>query len=137
MVQIINRQRKHKIREKHFRHLVSKLLSFYSLPKAEVSLVFTGNSSIKRLNRQFRKKDMPTDVLSFPMAEKGIDGQYYLGDIIISVPQAYFQCGRKESELEKELDRLIIHGFLHLLGYNHGSEMEKEAMKIKAYLRLK
>lgn len=137
MVQIVNRQKKHKLRERHFRHLAEKLLAFYSLPEAELSLVFTGNSTIRRLNRQFRKKDKPTDVLSFSLAEKGIDGHYYLGDIIISVPKAFAQCGRKESLLEKELDKLIVHGFLHLLGYDHGPKMEKEELKIKAYLGIK
>ncbi len=133
MVQIINQQKKHKIRKGHFRRLLQKLLTLYALSEAEVSLVFTNNISIRRLNRQFRKKNRPTDVLSFPLGEKGINGHYYLGDIIISVPQAYVQCGRKKNKLEKELERLAIHGFLHLLGHDHGSKMEKEELRLKAY----
>lgn len=136
MVQIINRQKKHKIREGHFRRLLQKLISFYPLPEAEVSLVFTGNSMIRRLNRQFRKKDRATDVLSFPFRERGADGHYYLGDIIISVPRAFVQCGRKKTRLEKELTRLTIHGFLHLLGHDHGPEMDKEEEKLKAFFGL-
>lgn len=137
MVQIVNQQKKHKIREKHFRHLAEKLLSLYSLQEAELSLVFTGNSTIRRLNRQFRKKDRPTDVLSFSVGEKAIDGHYYLGDIIISVAKAFSQCGRKENLLEKELEKLVVHGFLHLLGYDHGPKMDKEELKIKANLGIK
>lgn len=133
MVQIINQQKKHKIREGHFLYLLKELISFYALPEVEISLVFTDNSSIRRLNRQFRKKDRPTDVLSFSIGEKGVDGHYYLGDIIISVPQAYAQCGRKKNKLEKELERLVIHGFLHLLGHDHGPEMNKEELRLKNY----
>lgn len=133
MVQIINQQKKHKIREGHFRRLLAQLLSFYALPEVEVSLVFTDNSLIRRLNRQFRKKNRPTDVLSFSIGEKGVDGYYYLGDIIISVPQAYAQCGREKNKLEKELDRLVIHGFLHLLGHDHGPKMDEEELRLKTY----
>lgn len=133
MVQIINQQKKYKIREGHFRHLLKELISLYALPEVEVSLVFTDNSSIRHLNRQFRKKDRPTDVLSFSIGEKGVDGHYYLGDIIISVPQAYAQCGREKTKLEKELERLVIHGFLHLLGHDHGPKMNKEELRLKNY----
>ncbi len=137
MVEIINQQKKHNLRIGHFRRLVGRLVSFYRLPDAALSLVFCGNQTIRRLNRRFRKKDRPTDVLSFPIREKGCDGRYYLGDIIISVPKAFSQCGRVEAKLEKELDWLTIHGFLHLLGYDHGQGIEAEEARVKSFLGLK
>ena len=75
-----------------------------------------------------------TDVLSFPIGEKGADGNYYLGDIIISVPQANKQCLQKKHGLERELEILTVHGFLHLLGYEHFEGMEEEEDKIKKHL---
>lgn len=137
MVEIINQQKKHKLRIGHFRHLLDNLLSFYRIPEATLSLVFCGNRAMRRLNRRFRKKDRPTDVLSFPLREKAFDGSYYLGDIIISVPKAFSQCGRIEAKLEKELDWLTIHGFLHLLGYDHGQGMKEEEARVRSFLGLK
>ncbi len=72
------------------------------------------------------RKDRPTDVLSFPLGERGADGRFYLGDIIISVPVAFRQGREKGHGLERELKLLAIHGFLHLLGYDHSAGMEEE-----------
>ncbi|MBN1222520.1 MAG: rRNA maturation RNase YbeY, partial [Candidatus Aminicenantes bacterium] len=80
--------------------------------------------------RKFLQKDAPTDVLSFPIREKGADGKYYLGDIIISVPQAFKQAKGKKHSLEREMKMLAIHGFLHLLGYEHFEGMEEEETRI-------
>ncbi len=137
MVEIINQQNSHKLRTGHFRWLLMKLLSFYALAHGVVTLVFTSKASIRRLNRRFRHKDRPTDVLSFPLGEKGADGRFYLGDIVISVSQAYAGAGRNKANLETELERLIIHGFLHLLGFNHGSEMKREEERLRCYLKFK
>lgn len=137
MVEIINQQKKHKLRMGHFRHLLRRLISFYQIRDGALCLVFSGNQKIRRLNRRFRKKNRVTDVLSFPLGEKGMDGRYYLGDIIISVPKAFTQCGRVKAKLEKELDRLVVHGFLHLLGYDHGQGIEEEETRVKSFFRLK
>jgi probable rRNA maturation factor len=82
------------------------------------------------LNRKFLKKDAATDVLSFPVGKRGPDGKFYLGDIIISVPQAFKQCFAQPYGLESELKHLTIHGFLHLLGYDHGRGIEGEEGKV-------
>jgi probable rRNA maturation factor len=137
MVEIINQQNSHQLRTGHFRWLLIKLLSFYGLGHGVVTLVFTTKASILRLNRRFRHKDRPTDVLSFPLSEKGTDGRFYVGDIVICVSQAYVGAGRNKANLEAELERLIIHGFLHLLGFNHGSEMKREEERLRFYLKLK
>ena len=109
---------------------MARLVDHYQLGNPEVTLAFVNNKTIQELNRQFLKKNEPTDVLSFPVGEKGPDGKYYLGDIIISVPKAHEQAIEKEHSLEREMDILAIHGFLHLMGYEHFKGLEKEEKKI-------
>jgi len=131
MVQIINQQHRYWVNTRKFKALLARLFEYYKLPDSEVSLVFVGTKAIKKLNRQFLKKDSATDVLSFPLHEKGADGKFYLGDIIISVPQAFKQCFSEKHGLEKELELLAVHGFLHLLGYEHSQGIEEEEAKIR------
>jgi len=115
--------------------LLQKLVKHYRLEDPEISLVFVGTRTIRRLNRLYLKKDAPTDVLSFPLGETGTDGTFYLGDIVISVPQAFQQCFPKEHGLERELEILAIHGFLHLLGFKHFKGMEEEEDKIRNLIK--
>lgn len=95
-----------------------------------MTLAFVTSKVIKNLNRKFLRKNSSTDVLSFPIREKAADGKFYLGDIIISVPQAFRQCLNKKHGLERELELLTIHGFLHLVGYEHFKGLEEEEEKI-------
>jgi len=98
----------------------------------EVTVVVTDDAQVKDLNRQFREMDIATDVLSFPSEEIDIDtGLPYLGDIIISFPQALQQAARAGHPVEAELQLLAVHGMLHLLGYDHGTEEEKNKMWTK------
>jgi len=131
MIEIINRQHKHRINQKKFKNLLNRLIEHHKLEDPETSLVFVGTKAIKTLNRRFLRKDAPTDVLSFPIGEKSSDGKYYLGDIIISVPQAFKQSRRLNHSLERELEILVIHGFLHLIGFEHGGGIEEEESKMK------
>lgn len=95
----------------------------------EVTLVVTDDAQVKELNRQFRKLDMVTDVLSFPSDEIDLDtGLPYLGDILISYPQAQLQALQAGHPVESELQLLTVHGMLHLLGFDHASEEEKKEM---------
>lgn len=80
----------------------------------EVSVLLTGNGRIRELNAVYRKIDRPTDVLSFPMEDP-----YMLGDIVISVEKARAQAGEFGVSLDEEMARLLVHGLLHLLGYDH------------------
>jgi probable rRNA maturation factor len=102
---------------------------------SEVSVTFVSNEKIQEINRDYRKKDQPTDVISFAMEElgegeielTGLDMPRVLGDIIISVPRAEEQAIEYGHSFERELGFLAVHGFLHLLGYDHETEeMEKE-----------
>lgn len=92
---------------------------------AEISVTFVNNEQIHELNRQYRDKDMPTDVLSFPMGENGEydvnhdTGAKILGDIVISMEKAVEQAERYGHSLEREVGYLTAHSMLHLLGYDH------------------
>ena len=108
----------------------------------EVSLVITGQERIRELNRIYRGEDEPTDVLSFymlPVEEKpepGVlpfvtppDGVLHLGEVIISYPQAAIQAEEHQHSVEKEVTVLIIHGVLHLLGYEHDTSEREQDMR--------
>jgi len=84
------------------------------LRDAELSIVLVSDGEMQRLNRRWRRKDRPTDVLSFPLDAGGL-----LGDVVISVDTARRQAAEQGTTLGREADRLLIHGLLHLLGYDH------------------
>jgi probable rRNA maturation factor len=130
MIVILNRQKKRRVRTKAFERLLTELAARYRLAAPEVSLSFVGERAIRTLNRRFMKKDRPTDVLSFPLGEKGPDGKFYLGDIVIAVPVAFRQARSKGHSLDRELHLLAIHGFLHLLGFDHCAGIEEEERKL-------
>jgi probable rRNA maturation factor len=130
MIVILNRQKKHPVRTKAFERLLRELGVRYRREKAEVTLSFVGDRAIRTLNRKWMKKDRPTDVLSFPLGEKAADGAFYLGDIVISVPVAARQARAKGHGLERELRLLAIHGYLHLIGYDHFAGIEEEERKL-------
>ncbi len=129
MITILNRQKKHRVRTRAFERLLGDLAARYRLADPEVTLAFVGEKAIRTLNRKFMKKDKPTDVLSFPLGEKAPDGRYYLGDIVVAVPVAARQARSKGHGLDRELRLLAIHGFLHLLGYDHFAGIEEEERK--------
>jgi len=103
---------------------------------SEVSLLLTSDREIQYLNKVYRDKDTPTDVLSFSMNE-GLDSftdndeidDYLLGDIVISIETAQRNAELAEISLMQEINILIIHGLLHLLGYDHNSDEEFDKMK--------
>ena len=99
------------------RRLIEKVLrAEKARGRIDVSLV--NDREIRKLNREFRKKDKPTDVLSFAYDQKGI-----LGDVVISRDTAKRNAKQFGLTYRKELKRLIIHGILHVLGYDHGRKM--------------
>ena len=92
---------------------------------AEISVTFVDNAAIQELNAQYRGKDMPTDVLSFPLGENGVydknedTGASLLGDIVISMEKAMEQAELYGHALQREVAFLTVHSKLHLLGYDH------------------
>ena len=99
---------------------------------AELSLALTGNAEMKKLNAQYRGKDYATDVLSFPLEGKQPPGNQLLGDVIISVEMARFQARERGRTMEQEMVTLLIHGIVHLLGYDH----ERSAKDARVMKRL-
>ena len=96
---------------------------------AAVSVVLTDDAQIQQLNRQFLGIDTPTDVLSFPADYTDPDnGMPYLGDVIISYPRAEAQSTAAGHPVGDELQLLVVHGVLHLLGHDHVEEEEKARM---------
>jgi rRNA maturation RNase YbeY len=98
--------------------------------ESEISIEFVGNTRMRRLNRDFRQKDRTTDVLAFACREAGGPASPMLGDVVVSVPTAMGQAVALEHSLNEELVRLLIHGLLHLVGYDHELG-EKEARRMR------
>ena len=97
---------------------------------SEVSVTFTDNEGIRAINREYREKDAPTDVLSFPLFEEGADGTRMLGDIVISLEKCRAQAEEFGHSFERECAFLTVHSTLHLLGYDHvNSEEEDKDMR--------
>jgi probable rRNA maturation factor len=94
----------------------------------ELTIVITGNAQLRSLNRAFREVDAPTDVLSFATDEQPRLDTVYLGDVIISYPKAREQAKNSGHPVEAELQLLVVHGVLHLLGHDHYTEAEKNVM---------
>ena len=96
-----------------------KILQLVEQDESELSVALIGNAEMRKLNAKFRNKDYPTDVLSFPV-EEGLPGAVrLLGDVIISVDKAQQQAKERRRSLDEEMVTLLIHGVLHLLGYDH------------------
>lgn len=109
-------------------------------PPYEMSLVFTDSATVQRLNQDYRGVDEPTDVIAFHMlpqkeADSSLvlppDGVTRLGEVIISCPQAVEQAKEQGHSVNKELALLIIHGILHLLGYDHENPEEETKMRAR------
>ena len=99
---------------------------------SELSIVLTDDARLHQLNRDYLGIDAPTDVLSFPASETDPDtGARYIGDILISVPRAQVQADAAGHPLEAEVQLLVVHGVLHLLGHDH-AEAEQKARMWKA-----
>ena len=124
------------VMEETVQTVLQKAAELYGLSEAaEVSVALCDDATIHQLNRDFRKVDRPTDVLSFALNEgeepEIVDGpaEELLGDIIISVDTLERQAEEYGHSLERELAYLTIHGFLHLMGYDHETEDDKLEMR--------
>jgi len=109
--------------------VVPEHLSEPLLPESEVSLLFTDDSAVQKLNHQWRDKDKPTNVLSFASNEGGGPVTPLLGDIVLARETITSEATAQNKSFEDHLTHLIIHGFLHLLGHDHETEAEAEIME--------
>ena len=128
-----NLQRRISIDSGRLRDFLRKVAPAAGAPKGSVTVALVTDGRIRMLNRDFRGLDKPTDVLSFRSTRKG-GSSGYLGDIVISVETASRQARRRRSTLRRELEVLTLHGFLHLLGYDHETD-EGEMRRIEYRLR--
>jgi len=116
-------------------NIIIKIMDHLDCRNQEVSILLTGNKYIRRLNQEFRSIDQPTDVLSFPQnadEDPCIPEKIILGDIAVSLDIAKAQAKEHGLDFKEEVILLLIHGILHLLGYDHEiSEQEEKQMRNK------
>jgi probable rRNA maturation factor len=96
-----------------------KILQLIDQDQGELSIALIGDAEMRKLNARFRNKNYPTDVLSFPVGDVLPGAERLLGDVIISVDKAQQQAKERGRPLAEEMITLLIHGILHLLGYDH------------------
>jgi len=116
-VVVVNRQRRRRVDTARLRRVVEDAACSLGV-SGEVALVLTSDRPIRRLNARYRGKDKPNDVRSFP----GPGGEAGLGDVLISLDTAARNAPRFGRTLAQELDVLALHGFLHVLGYDHETD---------------
>jgi probable rRNA maturation factor len=132
-LQIQNNQKKIKINRRKIRSAILKILKILECADKEISINFVDDAKIKQLNKQYLGKDKATNVLSFSLREDeyGNINPQVLGDIIISVETAQKDAVYGNLTVDQEIDFLIIHGLLHLLGYDHENTTTKETSKMR------
>lgn len=119
-----------RVREAALRRLAERVLVTVGEKQSELSLDLVGDGRMRRLNCQYRKKDRTTDVLAFAMRESSSPMSALLGDVVISVPTAQRQAKEGGRSLSEELAWLLVHGVLHLCGYDH-ERSDAEARRMK------
>lgn len=139
MVEIINNQRKIKLERQTFQKFAET--AAFKIPETEnksFAVAFISDRKMRKLNDEFRGKNATTDVLSFPFeADEFETGAGFLGDIVISVEQAAKQAAENDLTLEQEIKQLILHGVLHLCGYDHetdNGEMNQRELELREIL---
>ena len=133
MIEVVNRQRGKKIDTDTWAVFAEKALDEVDKHGSSATIAFVSDKSIRKLNQQFRNTDKPTDVLSFPSGEQDTN----LGDIAISVDTAAQQANENGLTFENEIAQLILHGLLHLSGYDHetdNGEMNRLELRLRKKL---
>lgn len=136
MIYLRNTTRRRRLATGRIASAARTLLAAVGRPDAALSLSFVGDAAMRRLNREHRGKDRTTDVLSFPLFEpfavpkraRPGEPELLLGDIIISVDVAVRQAAAYGATPQREIERLLIHGVLHLLGHDHEEPRERARM---------
>lgn len=105
------------------------------------AVVLVSSGRIRALNRQYRGRDYPTDVLSFLYPGEVVDGVPFLGEVVIAPEMAWRQGSTRRGGLEREMRMLLVHGILHLLGYDHETDrgemasLQRKCMRRRLFLR--
>ena len=139
MIYLSNSTRKYRVNLGALKRRAATLLAAAGETDSSLSIALVGDAAIRRLNRDHRGKDRATDVLSFPLhaprAKRSAqrDGrdvpERMLGDVAISLDRAAFQAAEYDAKLDAEVQRLLIHGILHLLGHDHEAPAERARMQ--------
>jgi probable rRNA maturation factor len=132
-IRINNLQTKIKIDKREIRKSTKFFLKHLQCTDKEISLSFVSDQTIQELNKQYLHKDRPTNVISFSMQEGEFSNinPNILGDIVISVDTAALEASKSVLSFEQEINFLILHGLLHLLGYNHENTSKEETRKMR------
>jgi probable rRNA maturation factor len=139
VIEVVNRQRRRKIVAKQWREFTEKALRAICGDSRSATIVFVSDDAIKKLNRRFHGKSLPTDVLSFPAGVECFEAEdgSPLGDVVISVERAAAQAKESRLSFSSEVEQLILHGLLHLCGYDHETdkgEMNRLELKLRRKL---
>ena len=142
MIEIINSQRKTKFDRTDFQNFAERAASeIEETENKSFTVAFVSDKKMRELNNQYREKDKTTDVLSFPFEPDEFDFsvEETLGDIIISAEQAARQAEENKLTFEREIKQLILHGILHLCGYDHETddgEMNARELELREMLKI-
>jgi probable rRNA maturation factor len=140
MIEVVNRQRKYRLDLERWQQFVARALPQIHADDRSVTVAFVSDRAMRDLNRMWRHQTGTTDVLSFPAGPPEIDGEESrLGDIVISIERAVEQASENGLTLENEIQQLILHGLLHLCGYDHetdNGEMNRLELKLRQKLRI-
>ena len=135
MVEVVNRQRTCKVPTRNWSLLGKNILTEIGRDDSSATIAFVTDRKSRELNRTFRGIDKPTDVLSFPSGDSGSE----LGDIAVSIETAKIQARQNGLSLDREIAQLILHGLLHLCGYDHetdNGEMNRLELKLRRRLKI-
>ena len=122
--------RRTSVHARTIRRVTQDILEQAGYPTAQMSLSLVGKTRMRSLNRTYRGRDYSTDVLAFPMRHIGDQTDVFLGDVVICLPVAIGQASRFDNTPNQELLRLLVHGTLHLLGYDH-EQSKREATRMQ------
>ncbi|MBA3440606.1 MAG: rRNA maturation RNase YbeY [Pyrinomonadaceae bacterium] len=138
-VEVVNRQRGQQIDRERWQAFGEQALEMIGVQNQGATVLFTSDRTMRKLNRDYRGKDCTTDVLSFPSEQTSFEkaSEKHLGDVVISVEQASRQAAEHRLEMDREVAQLILHGLLHLCGYDHATdngEMNRLELRLRRRL---
>jgi probable rRNA maturation factor len=141
MIEVVNRQRKLKIDCERWQGFTTNVLAVMPADVPGVTVAFVSDRAMRELNRLWRHKQGTTDVLSFPAEQDAFESGEgsSLGDVVISVEQAARQAKENRLSLDEEIAQLILHGVIHLCGYDHSTdkgEMNRLELRLRKKLRI-
>ena len=138
MIEVVNRQRKLTIDIEHWRAFTARAARVVPIDAAGVTVAFVSDRAMRELNRMWRHKSGTTDVLSFPAEQDEFEKTEgaRLGDVVISVEQAARQAKENGLTVDEEIAQLILHGLIHLCGYDHTTD-DGEMNRLELRLRKK